>query len=382
MTGHIRRRGEHFWEIKFDLEADPGGKRRTRYVSFKGTKKEAKAELMRLMVEADKGQDVDPSRVTLAEFLDRWETWAETQVSAKTLERYKELAAHHVRPHLGGQRLQKLRAVHFAELYGRLQKPKTDGGAGLSARTVGHVHRLLHRVFGHAMKWSMIANNPIASAEPPAVERTEIKILAPEQIKVVLQGLKGRPLYPIALMGLSTGMRRGELVALRWKDVDLDRGLIRVEQSLEQTNAGLRFKAPKTKAGRRTVMIPASIVGELRAHWRQQQEQRLTIGLGGASGDDLVFARYDGTPWPPDSLTAAWARTVRMLKLPIVTLHALRHTHVSQLIASGLDVVTVSRRIGHSNPSITLGVYAHLFGNTDIRAASAVEQAMAGILTE
>src|SRR6516162_5563546 len=148
MTGHIRRRGEHSWELKFDLATDPAGKRRTRYVSFKGTKKEAKAELVRLKAEADKGEDVDPSKVTLSQFLDRWLAWAETQVSAKTQERYRELAAHHVRAHLGGHRLQKLRAVHFAELYGKLQKPKADGGAGLSPRTVGHVHRLLHRVLG------------------------------------------------------------------------------------------------------------------------------------------------------------------------------------------------------------------------------------------
>jgi integrase len=130
------------------------------------------------------------------------------------------------------------------------------------------------------------------------------------------------------------------------------------------------------------VSIPPSIVAELRAHWRRQQEQRLALGLGKAADDALVFGRHDGGPWPPDSLTADWARTIRLLKLPKVTLHALRHTHVSQLIASGLDVVTVSRRIGHSNPTVTLTVYAHLFGNTDERAANVVEAAMAGVLTE
>ena len=177
-------------------------------------------------------------------------------------------------------------------------------------------------------------------------------------------------------------MRRGELVALRWKDVDMDGGKVRVERSLEQTNAGLRFKSPKTKAGRRTVIIPPSIVSELRAHWRRQQEQRLALGLGKADDGDLVFARHDGSVYPLNSLTFDWARTVRRLKVPRVTLHALRHTHVSQLIASGLDVVTVSRRIGHSNPTVTLGVYAHLFGNTDERAASVVEAALAGVLAE
>lgn len=378
MSGHIRRRGERSWELKFDIGTDPlSGKRLTRYHSFKGTKREAAAELTRLMAAADKGDYVDPSKATLADFLDRWETWAATQVSAKTLERYKELAAHHVRPHLGAAKVQKLRAVNFAELYGKLQKPKADGGAGLAPRTVGHVHRLMHHVLGHAVKWGVIANNPVASAEPPRVERTEVEILAPDEVKAVLKALRDTPLYPVAVIGLATGMRRGEMVAFRWCDVDLEQGRIRVERSLEQTNAGLSFKPPKTKAGRRTVSIPPSIVAELRTHWRRQQEQRLALGLGKAADDDLVFARHDGTAWPPDSLTADWARTIRILKLPKVTLHALRHTHVSQLIASGLDVVTVSRRIGHSNPTVTLGVYAHLFGNTDERAAEVVEAVFA-----
>jgi integrase len=383
MTGHVRRRGARSWEIKFDLGTDPlTGKRMTRFHSVKGTKREAETELVRLKAGADRGEYVDPSKATLSDFLDRWETWAAGQVSAKTLERYRELTKHHVRPHLGAMRIQKLRTVHFAELYGKLHSPKAEGGAGLSPRTVGHVHRLLHRVLGHALKWGISANNPVAQADPPAVEQTEIEILGPDQVIEVLQGLKGRPLYPVAVVALATGMRRGELAALRWKDVDLEGGKIRVEQSLEQTKAGLRFKAPKTKAGRRTVTIPPAIAGALRTHWRLQQEHRLALGVGKAGNDDLVFARYDGSPWPPDSLTADWARTLRMLKLPIVTLHALRHTHVSQLIASGLDVVTVSRRIGHSNPTVTLTVYAHLFGDTDERAASAVETALSAALAD
>jgi integrase len=239
---------------------------------------------------------------------------------------------------------------------------------------------LLHRVFGHAVKWGIVAANPVAAARPPRVERTEVEILAPDQIKALLDVLRGRPLYPVAVIGLATGMRRGEIAALRWGDIDLDGSKIHVQRSLEQTNAGLAFKAPKTKAGRRAVSIPASIVTELRDHWRRQQEQRLALGMGKAGPNDLAFARPDTSPWPPDSLTADWARTLRMLKLPKVTQHALRHTHVSQLIAAGLDVVSVSRRIGHSNPTVTLGVYAHLFGYTDERAAAAVEAALAGAL--
>jgi integrase len=383
MIGHVRKRGRGSWEIKFDLGTDPlSGKRQTRYHTVKGTKRDAQAELIRLKAGVEKGEYVDPTKLTLAQFLDRWETWAVAQVSAKTLERYTELLKHHVRPHLGAARLQKLRTVNFAELYGRLHKPKTDGGAGLAPRTVGHVHRLLHRAMGHAVKWSLIVSNPVAEAEPPRVERQEIEILSPDQVKTMLHGLRGHRLYPVAVIGLATGIRRGEIAALRWGDVDLDRGRIRVERSLEQTNEGLRFKPPKTKAGRREVTVPPSIVAELRVHWRNQQEQRLALGLGKANGDDLVFPRPDGSPFPPDYLTSEWARAVRTLKLPQITLHALRHTHVSQLVASGLDVVTVSRRIGHSNPTVTLNVYSHLFGNSDERAASVVEAAIAGLLTE
>jgi integrase len=382
MSGHIRQRGKGTWELKFDLGTDLlTGRRLTRYHSFRGTKREALDKLDELKVAAKQGTYVDPSKLTLSEFLDRWETWAATQVSAKTLERYRELAAHHIRPHIGAARIQRLKTVNFAELYGKLQRPKPEG-AGLAPRTIGHVHRLLHRVFGHAVKWEVIANNPITAAEPPRVQRTEIEILSPDQINTVLRALRGRPLYPVALIGLATGARRGELVALRWSDIDLKGGKIRVERSLEQTNAGLAFKAPKTKAGRRTISIPQSVVAELRNYWREQQEQRLILGMGKAGADDLVLARPDTGPWPPDSLTTAWSKAIVRLKLPKVTLHALRHTHVSQLIAAGLDVVSVSRRIGHSTPTVTLNVYAHLFGDTDERAAAAVQDALAGVLAE
>jgi len=393
MTGHIRRRGERSFELKFDIGADPAtGKRRIRYHSFKGTRREAEAELVRLKASANRGDYVDASKATVDDFLDRWEAWAATQVSAKTLERYAELLRHHVRPHLGAARIQRLRTIDFATLYGKLQQTK-PAGAGLAPRTVGHVHRLLHRAFGHAVKWSIITTNPVAAAEPPRVVRPEIRILSPDEIKAVLSALRApaprpgqkakpenHPLYRVAIIGLATGLRRGEIAALRWSDVDIEAGKIRIERSLEQTNAGLAFKPPKTKAGRRMISVPASVVAELRAHWREQQEQRLAFGLGKASPDDLVFARADLTAWPPDSMTTAWSKTIARLKLPKVSLHSLRHTHVSQLIAARLDVVTVSRRIGHSNPTVTLAVYAHLFGNADERAASAVEIALADAL--
>jgi integrase len=169
-------------------------------------------------------------------------------------------------------------------------------------------------------------------------------------------------------------MRRGEILALRWKDVELDRSRLRVEQSIEQTRAGLRIKAPKTKFGRRTITLPPFLVSDLRAHWKAQQEQRLALGLGKAPAEALVFANADGLPRRPDGLTMEWGRARKALGLK-VSLHAFRHTHASALIASGMDILTISRRLGHSSPTITLSVYGHLFSNTDDRAAQIVQGA-------
>lgn len=196
MTGHIRRQGENTWELKFDLESDPlTGKRQTRYHTFKGRKREAQIKLAQLISEASEGKYIDASKLTLDEFLDRWERdWAAVNVSPKTLERYNEIARMHVRPHLGAARLQRLKPVHFAELYSKLlredrKRALRNGEAvsrpPLSARTVGHVHRLLHRAMGHAVTWGLISINPVSAADPPPVEGTEIEILSAEQVCVV-----------------------------------------------------------------------------------------------------------------------------------------------------------------------------------------------------
>jgi integrase len=219
----------------------------------------------------------------------------------------------------------------------------------------------------------LVEQNVATLVSPPRVASTEIELLTPAEVQIVLGKLEGRSIYPILVTALATGMRRGELLALRWQNVDLDGAVLRVEQSLEQTKAGLRFKSPKTKHGRRSITLPASAVTVLRDHWKAQKEQRLKLGMGKAPTDSLVFATWEGKPRSPNSLTKEWWEAVRSAGMPPVTLHSLRHTHASHLIASGLDVLAISRRLGHGSPTITLGVYGHLFPNTDDRAASAIE---------
>lgn len=380
-AGHVRRRGKASWEIKFDAGRDPiTGKRRIRYVSFKGTKRAAEIEAARLVTAAAGGEYVDPAKTTVAQFLDRWERdWMAGNVSPKTAERYSEILAKHVRPRIGSIVLQKLRPAALAELYSALLRDGHAEGIGLAARTVGHVHRVLHRALGHAAQWGLVEQNVAGLVSPPRVAETEISVVPADRITSLLRRLHGRSVYPVASLALATGMRRGELLALRWRDVDFDRSLLRVEQALETTKAGLRFKPPKTRHGRRTITLPATIVADLRARWKAAQEQRLALGLGKGTGDELVFSTWEGKPLHPDGVTKEWKRAMVALGSPEITLHSLRHTHASQLIASGLDVLTVSRRLGHGSPTITLSVYGHLWHNTDDRAAAVMEATFASV---
>lgn len=235
-------------------------------------------------------------------------------------------------------RLQKLRPVHLSELYAKLQRSGGHQGRQLAARSVGHVHRVLHRALGHAATWGVVSQNVATLVSPPPVPDTEIAILTEDQIGATLHHLQGRTLRPIVSFLLGTGARRGEALALRWKDLNLDKGVVRIERSLEQTKTGLRFKAPKTKKGRRNVAISPWLVAELRAHRARQQERRLSLGMGRAPDDSLVFARWDGATRSPHWLTQKFALAMASLKID-ATLHGLRHTHVSQLIAAGLDVL-------------------------------------------
>jgi integrase len=377
MSGHIRRRGERSWELKFDLGTNPvTGKRLTRYQSFRGTKREARHKLTELLDQANKGTFIRSSKETLGDYLARWvRDWVAINVSRKTGERYDELIRLHVRPQLGAIVLQDLRPSHLAELYARLLREGRRDCQGLAPRTVRQIHAVLHKALAIAVDWDLVANNIVDRVKPPHIAASEIEILTERQIGQVLAKLRDEPLYPIVALALATGLRRGEALALRWCDIDLDRAKLRVECSIEQTKTGTRLKAPKTVHGRRIVSLAPWIVGDLRAHRKAQLEQRLRLGQGQLADDALLFPTLEGTPRNPDKFSKEWARAAARLGLPGVTFHALRHTHASQLIAAVMDVLTISRRLGHGSPTITLGVYGHLFSNTDDQAAQIMERA-------
>jgi integrase len=224
----------------------------------------------------------------------------------------------------------------------------------------------------------VVSQNVASVVAPPPVPDEEIKILTEEQIGAILRHLEGRTLRPIVSFLLGTGARRGEALAIRWGDVNFQKNTVKIERSLEQTKGSLRVKAPKTKNGRRNVTISPWLAAELRSHRARQDERRLSLGAGRAPDESPVFARWNGEFRSPSRLSQDFAAAMDALNIDC-TLHGLRHTHVSQLIAAGLDVLTISRRIGHASPAITLNVYSHLFSNTDTRAAEIMEATFAKV---
>ena len=180
-----------------------------------------------------------------------------------------------------------------------------------------------------------------------------------------------------AIVALFTGMRLGEILALRERRVDLDRGVIEVREALEETKAHeIRFKAAKTKAGRRDITLPDVAVDALKGHRKQLLETRMKLGLGKLADDDLLFANLEGKPLRPSAVSSDWGELAERIGMPEVTFHALRHTHASQLIAQGVDIVTISKRLGHAKPSVTLAIYAHMFTSDDRKAAAAINAAL------
>jgi integrase len=366
--GNITKRGTNSWQLKFDVPSRDG-KRQQRYATVRGAYKDAQKELTRLLGAADADALPDPTRVTVGEYIRTWLSSAH-EVSPKTLERYGELAEKQIIPHLGATPLQKLKPEAVTMWHVTLLE------SGLSARTVGHAHRLLRLILARAVKNNTLTRNVATIHSPPKVEEREVPILPVEQIPAILEALEGHMLHPIVSLALATGMRRGELLALQWGDVDLGAGTLSVKQSLEETKAGLRVKPPKTKKGRRKISLPPDTVAMLRAHKVKQMETRLVLGMGKPDETTLVLSDIEGRLISPHSVSRAWRMACKTRKLPRVPFHALRHTHVSVLIGKGVDILTISRRLGHSKASVTLDVYGHLIDGADEAAAKAIGEVL------
>lgn len=343
------------------LIRDATGKDRHKWHSVRGTRRDAQRELTRLLHEANTGLYVEPARMSVSEFLDRWLTdYAKPKVSPKTYERYREMVDGHIRPALGSCLLPKLAPLQVQAFYSSSSvKGRKDGKGGLSAQSVVHFHRLLHKAFAQAVKWQLLARNPIQAVEPPRAQRQETRALDEDETASLLTRLGGTRLYMPVMLAVTTGLRRGEILGLRWNNIDFATSTIAVVQSLEQTKEGLRFKSPKTHRSRRSIAVPAITVEALRSHRAKQAEERLALGPA-YNDHDLVCPRPGGGPWPPDMFSTTFCAFVRRSGMKLFRFHDLRHSHASHLLKAGVHPKIVSERLGHSTVGMTLDTYSHV----------------------
>jgi integrase len=298
------------------------------------------------------------------------------KVSRKTHERYSEIANNHIVPALGEIRLQQLQPVDIEGFYAdALRKGRRIGEGGLSKRSVLHIHRILRQALKQAVRWKLLVHNPTDAVEPPKADRKEIVALTELETAMLLTAAGGTSFYIPALLAVTTGLRRGEILALRWSDVDLERGTLAVRRTLEQTKARLAFKAPKTQMSRRTVALPVMTVDALRKHKVGQAQDRLRLGLG-RDDDGLVCARFDGEPRSPHAFTSEFTRFVAKLDISRITFHGLRHSHASHLLRAGVHPKVTQERLGHSTISTTMDLYSHVLEGMQEDAASRIDTAL------
>jgi integrase len=376
MRGQIISRGDKTWLLRVSLGRDSKtGTRRTLNKTVHGTKKDAQQELTRVLRERDTGVLVQPSRITLSLYLDRWlETAAKPRVRPRTFADYTNLLEGYVRPTLGNRELSKLTPLDIQAMYTEL------GQRGLSARTIRYAHAVLHSALSQAVKWRMLTFNPATAVELPRQTKREMQAFSPEQANQFLQHARGDRLETLFLVAMSTGMRPGEYLALQWKEADLDRGAVTVRRTLvRQRDGRWCFEEPKTARSRRTIPLPTSVTRALIEHKLQQAMERLAAGPK-YKNHDLIFATATGEPLHEHNIVNRHLKPIlKAAGLPkCFRLYDMRHSCATLLLAQGEHPKVVSERLGHASITLTLDTYSHVLPTMQQQAAERLESVLFG----
>jgi integrase len=375
MKGHIRQRSPGHWAIVLEMRDASIGERKRKWHSFTGTKREAQVECARLVAEIHRGTYLEPAKTTVAQFLERWLESTKANVAPRTHERYAEIVRTNIVPLIGTAILSKLKPAQISEAYSKaLSEGRRDRKGGLSPRTVLHVHRVLKQALKQAVRWELLHRNPSDAVQPPKIEKRRMATYDMAQTAELLEALKGQRIYVPALLAVLCGLRRGEIAALKWRNVDLEKASLAVVESAEQMNGSVRLK--ETKSGRvRTVALPLTVRDALRAHRLAQAQQLLKLGVR-LGDDNFVCALEDGSPMQPTFITHEWVRTIKGTALPRYRFHDLRHAHGTHMLASGTHIKVASERLGHSKVGITLDLYSHVLPGMQEDAAAKIDAAL------
>jgi len=372
MKGHIYQRAEGSWTIVYDLPMDGvTGKRRQKSQTVRGTKRDAERALRQVLLSLEQGSYVKPNKISLGELLRQWlKDYASMNTTDRTQESYTSIVERHLIPALGRVSLIDLQAQNIQGYYGKkLSDGRADGKGGLSARSVVYHHRILSNALDYAVRMGLVVRNVAKVVEPPRVARVMMRTLSPEEATRFLDVARETDYYVYFATLLYTGLRRGELLALRWRNLDLGKGTLSVvETAYRLGNGEYRVKEPKTPQSRRSVILPPSLVELFRVYRFDQELLRIQLGIS-LNADDFAFIRPDGSPINPNAVTLAFRRIIKRAGVKDVRIHDLRHTHASLMLKAGIHPKVVSERLGHANIGITLDLYSHVLPGLQEAAA-------------
>jgi integrase len=372
--GHIRDRGNGAFDLIVYLGVDERtGQKKYKSHRFKGTKKAAAKELNRLQGEVDDGGYVEPSNETLDAYLKQWLDGLKIGVTAKTHEN-AGYCVKYVTPHMGRRPLGSITPAHLRSLYATLlESGKLKGQGGLSPNSVALVHRVLKAALEQAVEDGLLRTNPARKVKPPKAEEETMSVLDEQQTRALLLAARGTCLYVPIVLAATTALRRGEVLGLRWQDLHLEAATLTVAQQCGEVANERRLQAPKTRNSRRTIRLPRQTIEALRA-WRVEQLKARQTLADRYHDHGLVVCRQDGKPYSPAGFSSWFRMFLREVGLPQVRFHDLRHTHLSQLLDQGAQLTEVAARAGHSNPAITLRLYAHRIKGAEERMVATFEE--------
>lgn len=392
MQGHIRKRihttkdGSQTvnWYVVVDLGRDQAGKRRQKWHGAFRTRKQAEVARAKIVGELHAGTYSEPSRLTLSEWVtEQWLPTIKSQLKPSTFDSYRRNIELHVLPRIGGRRLSDLTPPTLNEVYGDLlEAGRLNGKGGLSGKTVRYIHTIVHKALADAVDAGFVATNVADRAKPPrprAAAPTELRFWTPDELRQFLDLVAGQRMEAAWHVAAMTGMRRGEVLGLRWRDLDLDAARIHVRQALVSVAYKLITSTPKTHQAR-VIDLDDRTVEQLRRHRYRQIAERTEWGSE-YEDSDLVFCKENGTPLHPQTFTQAFERLVGRSAVPTIRLHDLRHTHATIALRAGVPVKVISERLGHETPAFTMTQYAHVIPGMQAEAAKQIAALVSAVHT-
>ena len=380
--GSITKRADGRWQVAVLIGYDEKGKPRRKYFYSKD-REEVAQKMNQALNQVYSGSFLDPAKITLEEWLQAWLKGRKPYLAESSYMKHEVIMRRHIIPELGGAKLKNVTTRGIQTLLndklekGRVKKKKTDPESGLSPETVRAIHRTLNAALNQAVKEKKIAHNPAEHVELPRLEPKEMRTFTAEELQRFFQAAQDSYYFAAFYLDLATGLRRGELLGLRWKDIDLERGTVSVWQQLVKSSEQPRLKLKaltKTPKSKRTIAIDADAVQVLKEHLSRQTEIKTMLLTGGIDYLDhgLVFCMDDGRPIDPDNFYRRFNSLLKKAGIPKGRVHDLRHTYATIALEEGVNIKALQETLGHATIKMTGDIYGHVTTRMKEEAANKV----------